>query len=165
MTRCCISPVISRSISKIASIRVTASNAMGEISSATLPLRAFDQRYRPARRTCGGHGPTQRRSPAPLSASHTDHCNRHRRLTAAHHAIRPGAGWDCFPTIWGEVKERGRWRTPIPGPIIAHIGPEPRRFCAPTRQEWHGRVVAMQTPTVQHMAFDQCMDRGNATQA
>ena len=77
------------------------------------------------------------------------------------HTLPPGQmliGIGCR-AITGELEERGRWRATIPGPIIAHVGPEPGLFRTTPRQKRHGRVVAMQQMSGKHVGLDQGMDR------
>ena len=98
-----VRPPRPRSMSKSASMRLTASSATGEISWAGLHLGRCP-RCRPVRRTCAGHGSsTARWSPAPeRGRSGRGRCSRHRHRPAGCPATRRDAGWDGSSPI-------GRW--------------------------------------------------------
>ncbi len=125
--------------------------ALADVTSDVGQLEELPARMRPAQRT--GHGPHITASAIEVVVSAIG--------VRLQHALPSGQmliGIGCR-TVAGEVEDRGRRRSTIPGPVITHIGPEPGFLRATSRQKRHGRVIAMQAVTSTHMVLDQGMDR------
>ncbi len=142
-------------------MRRTASNAIGEISLAFLPLRMFfstsasSKNLRRAwlQHSAGDNGP------GIAVGRRRGGCIRHRHRPAGCPAIRRDAGWMFAAPIAGEAEDHRRRRGAAEGPVIAHIGPEPRGLRAAAGEQRDGGIIAVQSSGGHHMRLDQRMQR------
>ncbi len=161
-------PLISRSMANRASMRFTASSAMGEIGVARFPRRAFlamsassknlrracdtaqglGQRASDADRRHGGAHSRSRRRPAGCRSSPSD---AHLRLLGG--AIRRDIVQGC-------------WRSwAAKGTIVAHVGPDAPRHGLALGQDRHGRIVAMQAFGREDVSGDEVVQRPQGVHA
>ena len=150
-----------RSMSNSASIRLTASSAIGEIAAAFLPRRALaaisasskNCRLAWAQHSAGVIAPGNARGIVKLVVAAIGV-----GLQDAGEVLKMPRGM-LMPPIARGVIERRRRRVTAKGPVVADIGPDVPRDRLAFGQDRHGRVVAMQPLGRQDMGLDQRMER------